>query len=300
MKYKYKIYGYDVESELELDVYEANFEQSDVTIKIGKVNKNLIELKNEWFHFSEKDNRFIFYIKKIGTCDIIGGKDIIIEPDEGALDSSVRLVILGLAFGILMQQRGVFPLHGSTVDLGDSCLTLIGHSRAGKTSLATGFIEHGFKLLADDVSRIGLIDDVNHVYPSYPSQRIWKDTVVHMGIEYDPKKYVVNGMDKFYVNDRNRFSTVPKPIVAVIEIRPKEDMNRPKLIQLNRNESLNILITHSYCLEMMRSHADIGEHLNFCSQLAMRVPVYRLFRPSDRFTVREQVDVLIKHFMNLI
>lgn len=295
MKYKYKIFGYCVESEIILDAYEANFDQPEVTIELGTVNKDLLGLANGGWYFSKNDKHVAFYIPEIAAYEIIGEYTIIVEPDRGAVASEIQLFLLGSAFGFLMHQQGVFPLHGSTVDIGTSCLALVGHSGAGKSSLASGFIERGFRLLTDDVSRIGLINGINYVYPSYPSQKIWKDAVAHMAIEHDPEKRVMNRMDKFYVNDRNRFSVNAMPIEAVIEIYPS-DVKEPVLVRLEKRDALNVMITHSYRQEMMGEHTDLGAHLRFCSELAMVVPVYRLLRPRDGFTVREQVNVLVEYF----
>lgn len=298
MNYKYRIYGYNVESDIKIDAYETEFIQPEVTIKFGTVNKKFIEQKKEWIYVSKKANHLIFYINKIGSFDIKSGKSIIIEPDEGVLNIDLRAYLLGFAFGFLMHQRGVFPLHGSTVDMGGFCLIFVGYSGAGKTTMALGLVERGFHLLSDEVSRIGSIKSINHVYPSDMSQRISKDTAIHMGIDYDPEKYILNRMDKFYVADRNRHSHDPKPLAAVIEIYPS-DVSETSLIQLDKHDALNVLIKHSYGQEVMSLYADLGEHLRFCSKLAKVVPVYRLTRPDRGFTLKEQVDIIFGCFGNL-
>lgn len=295
MKHKYILFGYYVESEIMLDAYEADFDQPDVRIEIGLMNSQLTKLEKGGCYFSTKDNSAGFRVPQIGAYEISDGKNILITPEKSASDSEIQLYLLGFAFGLSMLQRGVFPLHGSTVDIGSSCLTLVGHSGAGKSSLASGFIERGFRLLTDDVSRIGLINGIHHVYPSYPSQKIWKDAVAHMGIEYDPQKRVTNRVDKFYVNNRSRFSVDAKPIKAVVEIYPA-DVNKPSLVQFKKADALNTLLTHNYCHGMMGKNSDLSAHLSFCTELVMSVPVYRLLRPNEGFTVRAQVDVLLEYF----
>lgn len=295
MKYKYKIFGYDVASDIEIDAYETNFEQPEITIIVGTINKQFLGLIYEQVYFSEKDKRVCFYVPQTGIFEVTDGKKIMVEPDEGAIDSEIQLFILGIAFGFLMNQMDVFPIHGSTVNMGTSCLTFIGHSGAGKSSLAAGFVERRFQLLTDDVSRIGLIKNVHHVYASYPSQKMCEDTVRYMEIDHDPQKRVMNRMNKIYVNDRSRFSIDVKPIGAVIEIFPSE-VSDPLLIRLEKREALQALITHSYAKELMGQCMDLVKHFRFCSELAITVPVYRLIRPLEGFTVREQVDILIDHF----
>lgn len=295
MKYRYKIFGYYVESEIELDAYEVYFDKPEVTIRIGKVNKEPLKSGNVWIYFSKENQFVVFHVPEIGAYEISGGKDILIEPDEGAIGSEIQLYLLGSAFGLLMHQKGVFPLHGSTVDMGAFCITFVGHSGAGKTSLASGFIERGFRILSDDVSRIDIIGGVRFVYPSYPSQKIWKDALTQLEIDHDPQKRILKRMEKLYVNDRERFSLTEKPIRAVVEIQPVE-VSEPVLMQLKNPDALNVLITHSYRQEIMGQYTDLGAHLRFCSELVMAVPVYRLLRSNKGFTVVEQVDILVDYF----
>jgi Serine kinase of the HPr protein, regulates carbohydrate metabolism len=291
LKYKYKIFGYNVASEIKLDAYAGDFDLCDLKIKLGRVNKEDFGIEAGGWWFSNNEKHISFYIPEIGAYEIVGGNVIFVDPDQESKDSEIQLFLLGSAFGFLMHQRGVFPLHGSTVDLGFSCLTIVGHSGAGKSSLASGFVERGFKLLTDDVSRTGLKDGIRHVYPSYPSQKIWKDAVSHMGIDYNPENRILNRFDKFYVNNRERFSEEPQPLKAVIEIYPA-NVVEPTLIRPEKRDVLNILIAHSYRQEMMGDHTDLRSHLQFCSELAMTVPVYRLLRPLEGFTVREQIRAI--------
>lgn len=290
---KYRIFGYNVTSEIVLDAYIGDFDLGDVTIKVRSINKEAFGIEAGGWWFSKNEKHVCFYVPEIGAYEIIGGNVIIVDPEKEAKDSEIQLFLLGSAFGFLMHQQGVFPLHGSTVDLGCSCLTLVGHSGAGKSSLASGFVERGFKLLTDDVSRIGLKDGIRHVYPSYPSQKIWKDAVSHMGIDYNPDNRILNRFDKFYVNNRERFSDDPQPLKAVIEITPA-DVTEPILVRPEKRDVLSSLIAHSYRQEMMGDHTDLRSHLQFCSELAMAVPVYRLLRPLEGFTVREQIRTIIE------
>ncbi len=291
MKYKYKIFGYHVTSEIELDAYSGDFDLNEITIEQGSINKAYFGIAAGGVWFSQKEKHITFYIPEIGAYEIIDGNKIIVEPEQGAKDSAIQLYLLGSAFGFLMHQRGSFPLHGSTVDLGSSCLTLVGHSGAGKSSLASGFVENGFKLLTDDVSRIDLCDGIRCVFPSYPSQKIWQDVVTRMGIDYNPENRIINRLDKFYVNNRERFSQQVRPLKAVIEITPAE-VAKPLLVRLEKREVLNSLIAHSYRQEMMGNHTDLKSHLQFCSELAMAVPVYRLLRPLEGFTVKAQIQAI--------
>ena len=165
------------------------------------------------------------------------------------------------------------------------------------SSLASGFVDRGFKLLTDDVSRIECIDSVYYVHPSYPTQKIWKDGIDLLALNYDPEHRVMNQLDKYYIKSRERFSDARKPVVGIIEIVPSE-VRVPILEQMEKATVLNALITHCYLQEVMGGKTDLGAHLRFCVALSESVPVYRILRPFEGFTVREQVEAIVKRFVN--
>lgn len=295
MKHDYLIFGYRVRSAFELDAYACAFDEPEIIVENGQISCFNEELEEVGFYFSLDEDLIAFSVTDVGTFEIRNGDRITVEPLKNARFQDLSLFILGSAFGFLMHQKKVYPLHGSTVDLGDRCLTLVGHSGAGKTSLASGFVEKGYKLLSDDVSRIESIDTVHYVHPSYPSQKIWKDGAHHLALQYDPENRVMHQLDKFYINSRERFSDRRKPLVGIIEIVPS-DVHTPVLIQLEKPAVLNTLITHSYLQELIGGKTDVGAHLRFCSKLCESIPVYRIMRPYDGFTVVDQVEAIMATF----
>lgn len=295
MKHDYMIFGYRVRSDFELNAYACEFDEPEIIVENGQVSCINEELEEDGFYFSLVEDLIAFYVPDVGTYEIRNGNIITVEPDNGVPLQELSVFILGSAFGFLMHQKKVYPLHGSTVDLGNRCITLVGHSGAGKSSLASGFVDKGYKLISDDVSRIEYIDSNHYVYPSYPSQKIWKDGAHHLALQYDPENRVMRQIDKFYINSLERFSDSRKPLAGIIEIVPSE-VHTPVLIQLEKPAVLNALITHSYLQEVIGGKTDVGAHLRFCSRLCESVPVYRIMRPYEGFSVLDQVDAIMETF----
>lgn len=295
MNHSYMIFGYCVNSEFELDAFSSSFDQPEIDIVKGQV-PYFSQDRNEADLYSEIDKDLIaFFIPEIGSFEIKNGNLVTVQATETATPQEIALFILGSAFGFLMHQKKVFPLHGSTVDLGSCCITLVGHSGAGKSSLASGFVERGYKLLTDDVSRIECIDDIYYVYPSYPSQKIWEDGIVQFSMSHDPNHRVLNHLNKFHIRSLERFSDNLKPLVGIYEILPT-NVDVPILEQLEKSSAINALITHSYLQEIISRKADLVEHLHFCLSLCCSVPVFKLLRPIEGFTVKSQVEAIELQF----
>lgn len=293
------IFGYRVNSAFELDAYVSDFEQPDVIVENGQISCYDEAFVEAGFYFDLEKDLIAFNVPDIAAYEIRNGNRIIVQPVKGAILSEISLFVLGSAFGFLMHQNNVFPLHGSTVVLESGCIILIGHSGAGKSSLASGFVERGFRLLTDDISRIECIEDVYYVHPSYPSQKIWRDGIDQLALKYNPEHRVLNQIEKFYIKSHDRFCDVRKPLIAIIEILPS-DVKIPTMMQMEKPAVLNALITHSYLQEIMGGKTDLGAHLRFCSSLSNRVPVYRILRPFEGFTVRKQVDAIVAQFPKFI
>ena len=297
MAYQYKIFGYDVQSEIEIDAHETQFDSApDVVIERREIELPNQEEGQYGFWFSNIDASIKMNIPEVGAYMISNGDTIHVQPRAGATPAEIQLFLLGSSFGFLMHQRKEFPLHGSAIDLGETSIVLVGHSGAGKSSLASGFVERGYTLLTDDVARVTRDADtgVYTVHPSYPSQKIWKDAVEQLEIEYDENNRIMNRMDKFIVNAKERFSVTPRALAGIVEIMPG-DVGAPFVVRLEGKERLNALIAHSYRQEMMGPYTDLGAHLRWCSGLVGRVPVYRVYRPRVGFTVSEQVGALMAY-----
>ncbi len=63
--------------------------------------------------------KFLFEMDSVGRFLVTDGKEIIVEKQENAKDSDINLFLLGSVMGAAILQRGLIPLHGSTVVKGN-------------------------------------------------------------------------------------------------------------------------------------------------------------------------------------
>lgn len=61
----------------------------------------------------------------------------------------------GLPAALCYMERGDLPLHAAAIDVGGSAILLAGPGRSGKTTLACGFLQSGYRVLAEDLSCCG-------------------------------------------------------------------------------------------------------------------------------------------------
>ena len=79
------------------------------------------------------------------------GRIVRYETERGADESDVRALLLNSVWTVLGWQRGLLPLHASSVARGPDLHAFVGGSGAGKSTLAAALARHGYPLFTDDV-----------------------------------------------------------------------------------------------------------------------------------------------------
>ena len=79
------------------------------------------------------------------------GRVVRYETGRVATESDVRAFLLGIVWRVLGWQRGLLPLHASSVARGPDLHAFVGGAGAGKSTLAAALARHGYALFTDDV-----------------------------------------------------------------------------------------------------------------------------------------------------
>jgi hypothetical protein len=149
-------FGLAVRSELplpELPVLPAAT-TPDVTVRLGEAGA--ADPGARWIGgvFQAKGQDCLYRVEGVGRFRIRDGHEILVEPDAAADAASLRGCILGGAFGALLHQRRLLPLHASVLRIGGSVVALAGAGGAGKSTLAVTLLRRGHGLLGDDLCAV--------------------------------------------------------------------------------------------------------------------------------------------------
>jgi hypothetical protein len=147
------------------------------------------------------------------------GREIVVNPLPDAPPETVRLFLLGSAFGALLHQRGILPIHGSAITYQGQAFILTGISGAGKSTLAAALVRKGCKLLTDDVAAITFNQaGTPWVQPAYPQQKLWRDSAVMMKLATGRLIRVMADMEKYAVPAIGRYHAKPAALTAVFHL----------------------------------------------------------------------------------
>jgi hypothetical protein len=227
-----------------------------------------------------------------GRFRISAGRDIVVDPAPGASERNLRIYLLGSAFGALLHQRGLLPLHANAIVVDGRAIAFMGASGSGKSTLAVWFQDRGHTTLADDVCAIAMTEDTPRVLPGVPRVRLWKDALERSGREPGLFEPSFDGRDKFDVPSPH-VATVGTPLAAVYLL--EEDDVDLKIEQLSPPKAIEALIANTYrgrCVQLLGASA---RHFSACVALGQTVPVLLVKRRKDISSFEQTAQGLESH-----
>ena len=306
MTYSYRGFGLHIVSDImlpELITAVGGLLEADVLISKGKVPTHIHKAIERHESYQVGENQFLFAVPGVGRYYVANGNRITVEPIAGEEEcAAIRLFLLGTAFGALLMQRGIFPIHGSAVVIRECCVIFAGVSGAGKSTLLAGFRKHGYSFLTDDVAAITIDLDGNiWVTSAYPQQKLWRDSAETIGVDTASLTpfYMGNGKDKFAVPVYKGFCPFPVPLAAVYEI----GVERCRDVTMNPvtgMDKLAVLMNHSYRPWLIDGLGLKTAHFQHCAAVARRVAVSHLTRPEGVFSTEEQIRLIQQDVVRLL
>jgi hypothetical protein len=222
-------------------------------------------------------------IPRAGRFLCTGGCRIAVERQAHAPPSTVQLFLLGSAMGLILHQRGLLPLHANALEVGAQAIAFMGRSGAGKSTLTAWYAEQGHRIIADDVSVVGM-DGAGRpfVQPGLARIRLWRQALENLGgnPEDHPRSLVGDPQyDKFDVAmSASSISDGPVPLRAIclLQFGPV-----PSVTRLNGIDALEALYENTYRGAFVTVTGAARPHWESCVQLSRTVPVLRTIRPES-------------------
>jgi hypothetical protein len=273
----YSLFGLTVRSEIALPMLApAGSDSPDVDVRVDRID---VPGEHGW-GYAEVEGGTLLSVQKVGRFLIHGGADIIVEPAPHASERNVRLFLLGSAFGALLHQRGLMPLHANAIMLDGRAFAFCGHSGAGKSTMAAWFHDRGAPILADDVCVIGFdTAGTPLAYPGLPRLRLWREAIEETGRAVDDYERSFDAIDKYDVPIGGGAAGDPAPLAAVYLLaRAEEGAKAGRIERLTGVAAVDALVSNTYRGAYLQAIGATGPHLATCVRLARTVPVLRAER----------------------
>lgn len=221
-----------------------------------------------------------------GRFHIRQGREIIVNPLDGADPEALRVVLMGKAMACLVLQRGWLPLHASAVVIGGKAALFAGPSGAGKSTMAAALHARGHLVTNDDVCPIRCVDGVSQLLPAWSRLRLTSESLPVLQNNVCTPVFQI---DKFSV-DLGRPSLPASVPVGRIYILDFDGVLRTELLPpLLATTSLS---AHSFFRRRLYDVEAIRRHVGDCASIAEKTRVLHIFRPKVFDTVQPIVEFI--------
>jgi hypothetical protein len=289
----YRVFGLHVRSEFMLPELLPADEVAvpDVRITTGPVAAPNDD--EEGLH--TLNGSLVLVVPEVARFLVQGGNSIIVDAAAGVPERNIRLYLLGSAFGAILHQRGLLPLHANAVDIDGHAVGFMGASGEGKSTLAAWFHDEGYRVIADDILVVKPEDDGRaYALQGLARLRLWQDALEASGREahHYQRSYADEEWNKFDVPIERAGDA------ADIELRALYDLRRGdafKVEPLSGLEAAEAVFANTYRGSYVSAAKGELNHWQSCVRLVRNTPVFRLSRPSDLGRMSETFERILDH-----
>lgn len=295
-KYYYRVYGLEIESEIEINEFINIDKITDRSSKIqflyGQVPLDIISKIKRGELIQKSAEEVYLYIEGVATYYIANGNKVVIDIYNNEDKNIVKIYLLGSVLGILMIQRKQLAIHGSSIVKNNKAVILTGDRGAGKSTLTTALRNRAYRFLSDDVAAIKL-NNVPTIYHGFPYQKLCEDVVEKLG--YDKNKYKAFKADekiKYLVATKEIFTTENVELTNIFEICI-ENVDCVKIEKIKGHEKLSKILKNIYKNEYIQCSGGMSkDYFRQCVETAKHIDMYKIIRPYGKFTVDEQIKLI--------
>ena len=269
---------------------------ADVVVRLGNVPKSLNGARPAGPLLQVTPEQVLFRFPSMAAFLINGGDEIIIQS-TGGIDHQVRLFLFGTVSALLLMQRGLLPLHASGIVTPKGAVLFAGHSGYGKSTLLASFLRRGYPMLTDDLAAIELTRTAPHVFPSFPSMKLWQDSATQVGQETAGLQRVRDeSLDKFSVPVEFEMAKGAVPLYAIYALQPL-NKTAVSLESLTHAKKFNVFLDHTWQKLTLRRQGRHAAHFKQVTAVANQVRVVRVYRPEKPFLLDELTDAIEADFL---
>lgn len=294
----YQLFGLCIRSEMALpELFPAHDRGvPDVTIRRGALSPVQAEPG-----LSVDGDVLRLNVPDVAQYSIEGGREIVVDPNPGVPERNVRLFLLGSAFGALLHQRRLLPLHANAVEIDGHAVAFMGGSGAGKSTLAAWFHGRGHRIVADDVCVVRFDPrDGALAQPGLPRLRLWGEALEATGRN-------TTDFLRSYVGD-NTFDKYDVPIaqptaidreMPLIAVYLLERGDQPSIRPLHGIEAAEAFFAHTYRGGFVSAAGNERDHWGACMCLVRETPLFRVTRTWGFDKLDDQCGRMLEHIRQL-
>jgi hypothetical protein len=265
-----------------------------VQVRLGEVATQLpgaVELDPDCF---ATPTQYLLNIRGVARYLVTAGREIVVDPDDGAPALDVRGYLLGSIFVVLCQQRGLLPLHASAIAGESGVVAFLANSGQGKSTLAAHLARRGFRVFADDVCLIDATQPGSAMaVPTAPWLKLWRNSLENLGRGAE-------GLDRvFSEDDKYRLplapTLTPEPISKLVFLEGNDASSvTTEIEEVPRVQAVPLLMDLTHHSYLLQATGQQEENFLKCGRVLSQARAYRMVRPWGLTHLESTIDALEK------
>ncbi len=301
VRHRYAVFGLTISSEVPLpELHHApGVGEAEIEIVLGEIPA-LEGERTDGFAVTEAGG--LLHIREVGRFLMRGGRHITVEPAPSGSERHLRLYLLGSAFGILLHQRKLLPLHANAMNVSGRAVAFMGASGAGKSTMAAWFHDRGYPVLADDVCVVTISPEGQPIaHPGIPRLRLWRDALESTGRRAADHEHAFDDADKYNVSTHESLSSGAIPLATVYLLdHPNSAARQQEITRLTGIDALEALVANTYRGTYAPMLGSLPQLIAACQAVIARVPVFSVTRVWGREHLDHQLGALEDHARQVV
>ncbi|ATQ69605.1 hypothetical protein CQW49_18235 [Methylosinus trichosporium OB3b] len=243
-----------------------------------------------------EDSGVAFSVAGVARYLVKDGREIVVDAIPGASPRSIRLFLLGSAFGILCHQRGLTPLHANAIVLQGEAVAFAGPTGAGKSTLAAYFLSRGCHLLCDDVCVVSFDrDGAPLAWPGPPRLKLWRDAVASLGHDDESLERVVEGHHKFHMPFSRGLGDGPFPLRRLYVLGAAPAQSDTSFRRLRGVDAIDAIFAQTYRNRFLGRMGLRARHLQLSAAIARRTEIFVASRQWGFGVFEREAERILQH-----
>lgn len=295
-RFGYQAFGLIFSSDFPIPLLMPADGPHDVRIIKGRAPRNIFDAIINTDEIQSNRDSVLFTVKDTARFHIRNGTRIVVDPGANGITNDVMVYLLGAVFGALLFQRGRLPIHGSTLNIKGQGIIIAGQSGSGKSTLTRALLDRGGCLLSDDLIAIKTSPRKPGIaFPGFPLQKLWKDSLDALGVPPLSQNLipVFDAMPKYQVPCPDQFCSTPLAISRIYELLTWDNTS-VSVAPVSGPQKTSVIMANTYGRYLAQGLGISHTVFSQCIDLARSTRVFRILRPTNRFSAREIADAMLE------
>lgn len=293
--YNYIFYGLKVRSEFRIrGLHDKKIGEPDISIHAGRLPQHIPKISSKGLLFEATKDDFLFHFEKFGVSfRILSGKKIIVDLKKSEFLVEHEVLLMTSVIGVLLHQRSLLPLHGSSISTEQGKYIFIGKSASGKSSLAAEFYFNGYQIISDDIATISSSSNNQlMLHKGLPYLKLWEN-VLRLYSSKTSFQPVRHDLNKYIVPIKSGPETSTSKIAAIIVLSTNNTSDF-KIHKISGIDRIKVLKVNTYRNRFVNVLGQEENQFKVITSLARECDFFLLERPKSPILLKELREFIEK------